>query len=114
MTIEEITGVVKKTNGCLVWGGALELAPADDLFIQVEYPLGIDPLLLPSIMSKKKAIGATHLVIDIPTGKGVKIKSVGEAHSLAYDFIDLGKRLGINVQCAITFGEQPLGYAVGP
>jgi AMP phosphorylase len=114
LTIEEISEVVNKTNGCMVWGGALELAPADDLFIQVEYPLGIDPLLLPSIMSKKKAIGATHLIVDIPTGRGVKIKTIGEAHALANDFIDLGKRLGINVQCAVTFGEQPIGCAVGP
>jgi AMP phosphorylase len=114
LSIEEIKEVVEKTNGCMVWGGALELAPADDLFIQVEYPVGIDPLLLPSIMSKKKAIGATHLVVDIPTGRGTKIKTIGEAHTLALDFIDLGKRLGIKVQCAITFGEQPLGYAIGP
>jgi len=114
LTIEEIKKVVNKTGGCMVWGGALELAPADDLFIQVEYPLGIDPMLLPSIMSKKKAIGATHLVIDIPVGREAKIKTVGDAHALAYDFIDLGKRLGINVQCATTFGEQPLGYAIGP
>ena len=114
LTIEEITEVVNKTNGCMVWGGALELAPADDLFIQVEYPLAIDPLLLPSIMSKKKAIGATHVVIDMPTGRGAKIETIGEAHALAHDFIDLGKRLGIEVECATTFGEQPLGYAIGP
>lgn len=114
LTLEEIRDVVKKTNGCMVWGGALELAPADDIFIQVEYPLAIDPLLLPSIMSKKKAIGATHVVIDIPTGSGAKVKTIGSANALAYDFIDLGKRLGINVQCAVTFGEQPIGYAIGP
>jgi len=114
LTIEEIKEVVDKTNGCMVWGGALDLAPADDLFIQVEYPLAIDPLLLPSIMSKKKAINATHVVIDMPTGRGAKIKTIGEAHALAHDFIDLGKRLGISVQCAVTFGEQPLGYAIGP
>jgi AMP phosphorylase len=114
LTVEEIMEVVNKTNGCMVWGGALELAPADDLFIQVEYSLGIDPLLLPSIMSKKKAMGATHVVIDIPTGRGAKIKTIGEAHALSYDFIELGKHLGIDVQCAVTFGEQPLGYAIGP
>ncbi|MEM2111763.1 MAG: AMP phosphorylase [Candidatus Bathyarchaeia archaeon] len=114
LSIEEIIDVVNKTNGCMVWGGALELAPADDLFIQVEYSLGIDPLLLPSIMSKKKAIGATHVVIDVPTGRGAKVKTIGEAHLLARDFIELGKGLDINIQCAVTFGEQPLGYAVGP
>jgi AMP phosphorylase len=114
LAIEEIKNVVDKTNACLVWGGALDLAPADDIFIQIEYPLAIDPLLLPSIMSKKKATGATHLVIDIPTGRGAKIKTIGEANSLAHDFIDLGKLLGIKVQCAVTYGEQPLGRAIGP
>jgi AMP phosphorylase len=114
LSINEIKEVVDKTNGCLVWGGALDLAPADDLFIQVEYPLGIDPLLLPSIMSKKKAIGATHVAIDIPTGSGAKIKNMTEAYTLASDFVDLGMRLGLSIQCALTFGEQPLGHAVGP
>lgn len=114
LSLDEIQEVVKKTNGCLVWGGALELAPADDLFIRVEYPLGIDPLLLPSIMSKKKAIGATHLVIDIPTGNGAKIKTPTEAYTLASDFVHLGEHLGINVQCALTFGDQPLGCGIGP
>ena len=114
LSIEEIKAVVAKTGGCLVWGGALELAPADDLFIQVEYPLGIDPMLLPSILSKKKAMGATHVAIDIPTGMGAKIKSRTEAYTLASDFVDLGKRLGLNIQCALTFGDQPLGCGIGP
>jgi len=114
LSLGEIRSVVKKTNGCLVWGGSLELAPADDLFIQVEYPLGIDPLLLPSIMSKKKAIGATHVVIDIPTGMGAKIKTATEAYTLASDFVHLGKHLGMSVECALTFGEQPLGCGIGP
>ncbi len=114
LAINEIKDVVAKTNACLVWGGALDLAPADDLFIQVEYPLGIDPMLLPSILSKKKAMGATHVVIDIPTGMGAKIKTRTEAYTLASDFVDLGKRLGLNIQCALTFGDQPLGYCIGP
>jgi AMP phosphorylase len=112
--VDEIKDIVKKTGGCLVWGGALELAPADDLFIQVEYPLGIDPMLLPSILSKKKAMGSTHVVIDIPTGMGAKIKTRQEAYNLASDFVDLGKRLGMNIECALTFGDQPLGCGMGP
>src|SRR5665648_301129 len=39
LSINEIKKAVEKTGGCLVWGGSLELAPADDLLIQVEYPL---------------------------------------------------------------------------
>ncbi len=114
LSIDEIKDTVKKTGGCLVWGGSLELAPADDLFIQVEYPLGIDPMLLPSILSKKKAIGANYVAIDIPTGMGAKIKTRQEAYSLASDFVDLGKRLGLTIQCALTFGDQPLGCSIGP
>jgi AMP phosphorylase len=114
LTLEEIISVVEKTNACLVWGGALDLAPADDMFIQVEYPLGIDPLLLPSIMSKKKAIGAHYVIIDIPTGREAKIKTVEEARELADDFIELGRKLGMHVACGITFGEQPIGHGIGP
>jgi AMP phosphorylase len=114
LTLEEIKEVIRKVNACLVWGGALDLAPADDMFIQVEYPLGIDPMLLPSIMSKKKAIGANHVVIDIPTGNEAKIKTTDQACELAEDFMELGKRLGMHVACGITFGRQPLGHYIGP
>jgi AMP phosphorylase len=114
LSIEEMKRVVEKANGCIAWGGALHLAPADDVFIQAEYPLTIDPLLLPSIMAKKKAVGSKFLVVDIPTGRGAKTKTIGEANLLAKDFIELGKRLGIKTECAITDGEQPLGFTVGP
>lgn len=112
--IEEIKEVVKKINCCLVWGGAVDLAPADDLFIKVEYPLSIDPLLLPSVMSKKKAVGANYLVIDIPTGETAKVKTTKSAEELAQQFIDLGKLLKINTVGASTYGEQPIGFAIGP
>ena len=112
--MNEMKNVLKKTDGCIVWGGTLQLAPADDLFVQVEYPLSIDPMLLPSIMSKKKAVGSRFVVIDIPTGAEVKVKTMGEANLLAQDFIELGKRLEMDVQCAITYGGQPIGHAMGP
>lgn len=114
ITSSEMKKVIKKTNGCIVWGGALELAPADDIFVRTEYSLYIDPLLLPSIMSKKKAVGATHLVIDIPTGRGAKVKTISEADHLAKNLIELGRRLKIHTHCVLTYGEQPVGYTIGP
>jgi len=114
LTRDEMKKVVKKTNGCLVWGGSLDLAPADDIFVRAEYSLYIDPLLLPSIMSKKKAAGVTHLVLDIPTGRGAKVKTISEADYLAKDLIELGKRLKIHTHCVLSYGEQPVGYTVGP
>jgi AMP phosphorylase len=114
LPVEDIVETVSNVNACIVWAGGLELVPADDLFIQVEYPLSIDPLLLPSILSKKMAMGSTHVVIDIPTGRGSKIKTIGNAHQLGGDFINLGNRLGMHIECAVTEGEQPIGRAVGP
>ncbi len=111
--IKEMQDIVKKCNGCIVWGGSLELAPVDDIFVRTEYSLYIDPLLLPSIMSKKKAVGATHLVIDIPTGRGAKVKTIGEADLLAKDLIELGRKLGIHTHCVLTHGEVPVGYTLG-
>ena len=113
-TTNKMLKIVKKSNGCIVWGGAIELAPADDIFVKTEFSLHIDPLLLPSIMSKKKAVGATHLVVDIPTGKGAKMKTSDEADLLARDIIELGRRLGIHTHCVVTYGEQPIGSTVGP
>jgi len=66
------------------------------------------------IMSKKKAMGSTHVVIDIPTGIGAKITAMGEAEQLASDFIELGNRFDMRIECAITEGSQPIGNNIGP
>jgi len=113
LSIEEIRRVVDKTNGCLVWGGAVHLAPADDILIKAEYPFSIDPFLLPSILSKKKAVGSTDLVLDVPIGNTMKVKNEQEGKQLVKDFAALGKRLGINVEGALTNGTQPVGIAIG-
>ncbi|NPA47530.1 MAG: AMP phosphorylase [Thermococci archaeon] len=116
LELDEIKRIVEKIGGCLVWGGALNLAPADDITIKAERALSVDPrgLMLASIMSKKYAMGSQYVLIDIPTGKGVKVESVDEARSLARDFIELGKRLGQYIEVAITYGGQPIGHTVGP
>lgn len=113
LDVKELEEVVNKTNGCIAWGGAVHLAPADDIFIRIEYPFSIDPLLLPSIMSKKKAAGSTDMVLDVPIGDTVKVKNRSEAELLIKDFVTLGGRLGINVNGAITYGEQPIGHTLG-
>ncbi|HDD33793.1 MAG TPA: thymidine phosphorylase, partial [Thermofilaceae archaeon] len=98
----------------IVWGGALGLAPADDMIIRVEYPLGVDPFYLPSILAKKVAVGSTHVVLDIPTGRGTKVKSVVEARDIAREFMDLASMLGLRMEAVVTYGDEPIGRAVGP
>ena len=113
---DEVRRVSAEVGGVFSWTGATDLGPAGDLFITVQRPLGIDPRpqLLASIMSKKVAAGATDLVMDIPMGTESKVPTLEEARSYARDLMDLGERLGIRVECAITYAEQPLGEAVGP
>jgi AMP phosphorylase len=112
----QVKEMTEKVGGVLVWGGATNIAPADDKLIKVEYPLSIDPhcQLLASIMAKKGAVGADNVVIDIPTGPGTKIENVQEGRKLARDLINLGERLGMNVDCALTYGASPVGRTVGP
>jgi len=116
LSVEEIKEITEKVGGVIAWGGATNIAPADDKIIRVEYPLSIDPKpqLLASVMAKKGAIGAKHVVIDIPVGEGSKVPSVDKGRELANDFVELGRRLGLNITCALTYGGQPVGRAIGP
>lgn len=116
LSMDEIKRIVQKVGAVLAWGGAVRLAPADDIIIGVERMLGVDPRcqLLASVMSKKLAGGADRILIDIPTGPGAKVEVMDQARSLAHDFMELGRRLDVQVEVAITYGGQPVGYAVGP
>lgn len=112
---KQIMRIVKKTNGCMVWGGTLDFASADDKLIKIERPLSLDPegILLASILAKKSAANSTHIVIDIPVGKEAKIRSRRQAMELARKFVSLGEKLGMKVKPVITDGSQPIGWGVG-
>lgn len=112
----ELKKVTLKTGGAIVWGGGLHLAPADDIFINVEHPLRVDPepQMIASIMAKKLAVGVDFMVLDLPVGQEAKIPSSDEGRRLSFKFINMGDKLGIKVRCGITYGGQPVGYTVGP
>ena len=116
MDASELKRISEEIGGVLAWGGSMNIAPVDDMVIRIENPLGINPRpqMLASIMSKKLAIGATHLLMDIPTGPGTKVPTIEAARAYVRDFMDLGEKLGMHVECAITYGDQPVGNAVGP
>jgi len=113
---DQIYEIVKKENGCLVWGGAVNLAPADDLIIQVEHSLVIDAqsLMISSILAKKKAAGATHVLLDIPVGYGTKAETLEKGEILKERFDRLGRRLGLELRVVLTDGSQPIGKGIGP
>lgn len=125
-TMEVLTGVqipltkmyneVNDIGGCIVWGGALDLSPADDLIIQVEHPLEIDSegQMIASILSKKKSVGSTHVLIDIPVGPTAKVKDINHAKSLKKKFEKISKAIKLKAQVIITDGREPIGDGIGP
>jgi len=116
LSLKKIKSVVEKTGGCITWGGAVELAPADDKIIKIEHPLSLDPegQVIASVMAKKASVGAKYVVIDLPVGPFVKIKSRDKAEEMALKFIEVGKKLGMKVEVLITNGSEPSGKAFGP
>ena len=113
---KKIKKIVRKTRSCIVHGGSMNLAPADDKIIEVEHPLSIDAegQLLASVMAKKYSVSANHVLIDIPMGKSTKANTRQKANKLKKMFELIGKKLGMNVKVILTDGSQPIGNGVGP
>jgi len=116
LDLEKMKKVVLKTNACIVWGGAIDLAAADDKLIKLRHPLSLDPegMLLASILAKKAAVSSTHVLIDIPLGRDTKIKTRRRANHLKRLFIKIGRKLGIKIRVILTNGEEPIGNGIGP
>lgn len=115
-TPHQITGIVKKAGGCIVWGGHLGIAPADDILITVSEPISFESYdkFVVSIMAKQIAIGATHIVLDIPYGMNQKIKHLKNAEIISRKFMYLAKRFNIKMVTNVNETRQPAGRGVGP
>ncbi len=112
----QIEQLVGKAGGCIVWGGHLGLAPADDMIIQVEAPLAFESFdkIIVSIMAKKVASADTHLVLDIPVGPTIKISHFHDAEVIAKKFTYLAKKFGITVAVDVNETRQSAGRGIGP
>lgn len=116
LDLRSIRRVVELEGGCVVWGGAVQLSPADDLLIRVERVLDLDSegQLVASVLSKKVAAGASHLVLDIPVGPTAKVRTAAAGATLSKQLIDVAARFGIAATAVITDGRQPVGRGIGP
>ena len=115
MDTDSLVAAVRRCKGVFACGNE-DYAPVGSRIISAERPMGIDPrpTMMASIMSKKVAIGTTHLLMDFPMGKDTKVPDLGTAESLANSMINLGSLLGIHVECAVTRADQAIGRAIGP
>jgi AMP phosphorylase len=113
---EQIYKIVEKTRACIVWGGSVNIAPADDELIKVEEPLLFESFdkILVSIMAKKIAFGSNHIVIDLPYGEHVKVHRLSEAEVLKRKFAYLAERFKVKLDVHIHKTEEPAGRGLGP
>jgi thymidine phosphorylase len=108
--------VVEREGGCIVWGGAVRLSPADDILIRVERALDIDSeaQLIASVLSKKIAAGSTHVVLDMPIGPTAKVRTIEAAQVLTDGFNGVAQSAGLKIRIVAGDGTQPIGRAIGP
>ncbi|WP_300299868.1 thymidine phosphorylase family protein [Ferrovibrio sp.] len=113
---DEMRAIVEKIGGCLVWGGRVNLSPADDVLITVERPLRIDTReqMVASILSKKLTAGSRYLVLDIPVGPTAKVRSQEDAVRLRKLFQYVAGELDLPIEVVITDGREPIGNGIGP
>lgn len=116
LSISDIRRVVEAEGGCLAWGGAVQLSPADDILIRIERALDLDAegQLIASVLSKKIAAGATHLVLDLPVGPTAKVRSQAAVIALAHHLTIVADGFGLKTKCVFSDGRQPVGRGIGP
>ncbi|MAT84157.1 MAG: thymidine phosphorylase [Gammaproteobacteria bacterium] len=116
LTLPQMRRVVEREGGCVVWGGAVDLSPADDVLIRVERELDVDSeaQLVASVLSKKISAGSTRVLIDVPVGPTAKVRDADAARRLAALLEATGAALGLQVDVLQTDGSQPVGRGIGP
>jgi thymidine phosphorylase len=108
--------VIRSAGACIAWGGALDLAPADDILITVERPMELDTeaQMVASILAKKKSVGATHVLIDIPVGPTAKVRTGEAAARLTGLFRTVAEAIGLRLDVIVTDARGPIGWGIGP
>src|SRR6185312_14417877 len=113
---QKLRAVVDQEGGCIAWGGAVTLSPADDILIRIERALDLDSegQMIASILSKKIAAGVTHLVVDLPVGPTAKIRDMESARKLEQGLLSVAGNFGISLRVLGGDGRQPIGRGIGP
>lgn len=102
--------------GVAVAAATQALVPADQRIYALRDVTGTvasPALIAASVMSKKIAGGAQHILLDVKAGGGAFLETVAEAEALAALCVALGERAGRRTRALITDMSQPLADAVG-
>lgn len=113
--LQGIKALLKKNNACLITQSDI-IAPADKLFYALRHKNGLVdslPLIVSSILSKKIAMGANRLVLDIKSGNGALLTDAKKVNSMAKLMQKIMTNLNVSCIAAVTDMNQPLGDNIG-
>ncbi len=102
--------------GCVISTSTEGIAPADKKIYALRDVTGTVeslPLITASIMSKKLAMGASGLILDVKTGSGAFMRIYQDSKALAQSLIAAAAGSGTKVEALITDMDRPLGIAAG-
>jgi pyrimidine-nucleoside phosphorylase len=115
LSVDQLRSQVERL-GIAVAAATQDLVPADrrlyalrDVTATVDSPA----LIAASVMSKKLAGGARHLLIDVKVGDGAFMRTLEDACALAERCVALGRSQGRRIAAAVTSMDEPLGSAIG-
>lgn len=107
---------ITQNVGCCIIAQSGNLTPADKkMYALRNLTATVDsiPLICSSIMSKKLALGADGILLDVKYGSGAFMKSPEDAEVLAQLMVSVGRQAGKQCRAVITNMNAPLGAAVG-
>ena len=107
---------VLEAHGLVLAGQSETLAPADaGIYALRDVTATVDsiPLIAASIMSKKLAVGAETILLDVKVGSGAFMRTLPAARRLARLMVRIGRQAGRRTAAVITDMDEPLGRAVG-
>lgn len=115
LPLEEFQSVLKQTGFSII-SQSDELCPADKKIYALRNVTGtVDsiPLICASIMSKKLAMNADCLVLDVKYGSGAFMKNSEDAKKLGELMERIGTFAGKKCKAVITDMNTPLGSNIG-
>lgn len=115
LTFSEFIDIVRRTGFSIISQSG-NLCPADKKIYSLRNATGTTdslPLICASIMSKKLALNADCILLDVKYGSGAFMKTPEEARKLADLMQNIGEKSGKKCRAVVTDMNNPLGNNIG-